>query len=196
MSPVPIGEVLLLIDDRRRAGGLAPIERVAARMLQRSAAPVSVWRRVDGQEDELGLGDGLGVARREAQVARGDALGDQLGQARLVQLHVAALEGLDECDAAVHAVDVVAELGQPGGHDQADVAAADDGDVGVISHRRQRPSARSSAGSVLRRIWMSSRGDQVRMYSRSWATQRSKSGSRRELICHRPVMPGFIARRA
>ncbi len=32
------------------------------------------------------------------------------------------------------------------------MAAADDGDVGVLSHRRQRPSARSSAGSVLRRI--------------------------------------------
>ncbi len=53
-------------------------------------------RRIDGQEDELGLGQRLGVARREAQVARRHALGHQLRQARLVELHVAALERLDE----------------------------------------------------------------------------------------------------
>ena len=50
---------------------------------------------------------------------------DELGQLGLEQVHLAAVEAIDERRVDVDADDVVAELGQAGGHHEADVAAAD-----------------------------------------------------------------------
>ena len=43
---------------------------------------------------------------------------------------------------------------------------------------------------------MSSARDQSRMYFEVELDPAVEVGSRRELTCHRPVMPGFIANRA
>ncbi len=57
------------------------------------------------------------------------------------------------------------------------------------------PSARRIAGIVFNKIPRSIRRLQFSMYSRSRAMFVSNDGSRRDLICHKPVMPGFTSSR-
>ena len=66
---------------------------------------------------------------------------DELLQARLPDRDPALLEALDLRRVDVDAADVVAQLGEAGGGDQADVAGADDADrlsSSVAHERRQR----------------------------------------------------------
>ena len=77
-------------------------------------AAVVPLRRPDGDEDDLGLGDPLGQVGRERQPAVAEVAVDQLGQARLVDRHLALLEPLDLGGDLVDADHVVAALGQAG----------------------------------------------------------------------------------
>ena len=79
-----------------------------------------------------------------------------LGELRLEEVHLAAVQALDERGVDVDADDVVAELGQAGGHDEADVAAADDRDpagssAAAVAAGSSSTSMRGlgSAGSVV-----------------------------------------------
>ena len=95
------------------------------------------------------------VAGGEAQAPGVQVAHDELGQLGLEEVHLAAVEALDERRVDVDADHVVAELGQAGGHDEADVAAADHRDpVGRRLPRAAGSSATSmrglgSAGSVV-----------------------------------------------
>ena len=60
--------------------------------------------------------------------SRSAFFGDQLGQAGLVDRHLAARERLDLLLDDVARVDLVAQLGEAGGGDEADPADADDAD--------------------------------------------------------------------
>ena len=64
-------------------------------------------------------------------------LRDQLGQAGLVDRHLAARERLDLLGQDVARPDLVAELGEAGGGDQADPADADDADRFLLVMRRR-----------------------------------------------------------
>lgn len=52
---------------------------------------------------------------------------DKLGQVRFENRNLASRERFDFCLIHVHSDDVMAEFGQAGGGDQADVAGTDDG---------------------------------------------------------------------
>ena len=107
-----------------------------------------------------------------------------------VRVEVLDAPGAEGAGAAHQAVDLVA-LGEEQLREVRAVLAGDAGDEGLL--RGHRPS--SAAGMVRSMICRSSQRDQRSMYSRSSATQRSNSGSRRERTCQRPVMPGFMESR-
>ena len=80
---------------------------------------------------------------------------DQLGQARLPDRHPPCAQAFDLLRVDVDAVDVVAELGEPGRGDQADIPRTDDADrFSIRAHRRRvrlsRPTCRSTPGMTAR----------------------------------------------
>ena len=81
-------------------------------------------------------------------------LGDQLLEAGLVDRDLAALEALDLVGVDVDAPDLVAELGEAGRGDEADVAGADDADGFALqlmwSGGRLVPSAPDAASATAR----------------------------------------------
>ena len=84
-------------------------------------------RRADCDVDEVGAVDRLGDVQGEAEpvgVPR-----DQLGQPGLVDRHLAALEGRDPIGEDVADDDRVAEIGEAGTRDEADVPGAEDRDA-------------------------------------------------------------------
>ena len=84
-------------------------------------------RRADRDVDELGAVDRLGDVQGEA-----DPVGvprDQLGQSGLVDRHLAALEGRDPIGEHVANDDRVAEVGEAGPRDEADVPGAENRDA-------------------------------------------------------------------
>ena len=83
-------------------------------------------RRPDGDEQQPGVLERVGEVGGEVQ-AVAVAL-DQLLQARLPDRHPARAQPFDLLRVDVDAVDVVAELGEPGRGDQADVPRADHAD--------------------------------------------------------------------
>jgi hypothetical protein len=94
-------------------------------------------RRADGDEQQPGVLERVREVGGEVQPPA-VAL-HQLGQAGLPDRDAALLEALDLRLVDVDAPDVVAELGEAGGGDQADVARADDPDrlsVRGMAHER------------------------------------------------------------
>ena len=96
MSPVPMGEVDLLttigawpLSDARHGTGRG------AQVAQVGCAAQRLGR-VDREEDELRLRDGLLVGGREAQATLGQAVCDELRQAFLLDSEDAASQSLDE----------------------------------------------------------------------------------------------------
>ena len=83
-------------------------------------------RRVDAAEQQPGVLEHLAHVGREVQPL--GVLLHQLGQAGLVDRHLAARERLDLLGHDVARPDLVAELGEAGGRDEADPAHADDAD--------------------------------------------------------------------
>ena len=82
-------------------------------------------RRADGDEDGLGGLGRLGEVGGEEEPLRAHVLGDQLGQARLVDRHLAARQGGDLVGVLVDAGHDVAEVGEAGAGDEADVTGTD-----------------------------------------------------------------------
>ena len=100
------------------AGGLEDVGEVGV--------PVAAARgRADGDEDRLGGLGGLGQAGREEQPPLAHVLGNELGEARLEDRHLAAGERGDLVGVLVDAGHDVAEVGKAGARDEADVAGAD-----------------------------------------------------------------------
>src|SRR5262245_54606750 len=82
-------------------------------------------RRAHGNEDRFsGLGR-LGKAGREEEPLLAHVLGDQLGEARLVDGHLAPRQRGDLVGVLVDAGDGVAEVGKTGAGDQADITGTD-----------------------------------------------------------------------
>ena len=71
-------------------------------------------RRADGDEDGLGRLAGAGEIGREEQPLLAHVLGDELGQARLEDRHLAARQRRDLVGVVVDAGDDVAEVGKAG----------------------------------------------------------------------------------
>ena len=111
-------------------------------------------RRADGHEQQPGVLERVGDVGREVQ-AIAVAL-DELGEARLPDRDPALLEALDLGLVDVDAPDVVAQLGEAGGGDQADVAGPDDPDglsVRELAHARPiRVSSPGASALLLRRV--------------------------------------------
>ena len=109
-------------------------------------------RRADGDVDEVGAVDRLadvGGKAKALAVSR-----DQLLEARLVDRHLAALQGRDALRDHVPDDDRVAELGEAGTGDEADVAGTEDGDVGRggahDGWERTRPPSRGAVVTVMK----------------------------------------------
>ena len=78
--------------------------------------------------------------------SRSRFLRDELLEAGLVDRDLAALEARDLVGVDVDAPDLVAELGEAGGGDEADVAGADDPDgLAFVLMRRERLCGRADA---------------------------------------------------
>ena len=90
----------------------------------RSASPEYGRRRADADEDELGAVDRLADVERERAAARVPR--DQLVEAGLVDRHLAAPQRVDPLGDDVADDHRVAELGEAGAGDEADVAGAED----------------------------------------------------------------------
>ena len=104
--------------------------------------------------------------------------GDELGQAGLVDRDLAALEALDLVGVDVDAPDLVAELGEAGRGDEADVAGADDADgFARAAHERR---TRIAAASAPRRRGRSRRPSRRALSARrpGSATARSRASAR------------------
>jgi hypothetical protein len=106
----------------------ADVARGGQHVFQVGAA-VFVRRGADGDELDVAEGHGLRRVGGEAQAAGFNVGLDQFAQAGLVDGHAAVVEDGDLGGVDVEAADAVAEVGQTGAGDEADVAGADDGDV-------------------------------------------------------------------
>ena len=84
----------------------------------------------------------------EAQPLAGDVALHDLGQPRLVDRQAAALEQGDLGGVDVEAIDVVAEIGEAGGGDEADVAGTDDRDFHGDAPSAEAPCSKAERGSV------------------------------------------------
>jgi hypothetical protein len=104
-----------------RAGDLFDVAEVGG--------AIGLGRGADGDEDRTGGGDGAGEVGREAEAAFAGVLADDLVEAGLVDGDLAAVEGVDLGDVDVDADHVVAEVGEAGAGDEADVARSDDCDL-------------------------------------------------------------------
>ena len=82
-------------------------------------------RRAHGNEDGVGGLGRLGQAGGEEEPLLAHVLGDQLGQARLVDRHLASRQGGDLVGVLVDAGDDVAEVGKAGAGDEAHVTGTD-----------------------------------------------------------------------
>ncbi len=81
--------------------------------------------RAHGDEHDLGLTHRMGEVGVELQPARSDVAAYQVVEARLEDRHLAGLEALDLGGVLVDAGDLVAEVGEAGAGDQADIARTD-----------------------------------------------------------------------
>ena len=88
-------------------------------------AVTAARRRADRDEHRGGLAHRLRQPRGEAQPAGPDVARHQRVEARLEDRHVAAFERRDLVRIAVDADHVMAEIGEAGAGDEADVAGAD-----------------------------------------------------------------------
>jgi len=95
-------------------------------------------RRVDGDVDELGALERLTDVEREHEPFAIPL--QQLFEARLVDRHLPRLEPGDLLRDDVADDDVVAQLGEAGAGDQANVARAEDRDPGACHGRRTLPA--------------------------------------------------------
>ena len=87
------------------------------------------------------------------KVSRSEFLLDQLGQAGLVDRHLAAPQRLDLLGDDLAGHHAVAQLGEAGGGDQADPADADDADRLSFAHRRSFSAERYGQRLSRRRAW-------------------------------------------
>jgi hypothetical protein len=83
----------------------------------------------DGDQDGGGFAGGPGGVGVEEEAFFGDLFFDEFGEAGLVDGDDAFAEGLDAGGVDVDGGDFVAESGEAGSGDEADVTATDDGDV-------------------------------------------------------------------
>ena len=90
---------------------------------------IALGRRADGDEDDDGAADRVGEIGRERQAGIRHVARDHLFQARLVDRHAAGTQLGDLVVLVVHTDDLVAEVGEDGARDEADVAGSDDADV-------------------------------------------------------------------
>src|SRR6185312_883562 len=92
-----------------------------------------------------------GDVRREVQAIA--VLGHQVGQARLVDRDLAALQALDLGGVDVDAPHLVAELGEAGRGDEADVAGADDAyGFALCAHRTATQATDKTEDDLIRRL--------------------------------------------
>ena len=123
-SPVPTGTVLFMTSRRSPAArgdladGVLHAREVGVARRRR--------RRVDGDEEDVAALEQDVVGGREREP--GGVVGDELLEAGLVDGHVTALEPGDLGLVDVHAHDVVPEVGEAHGRDEADVPGTDDPD--------------------------------------------------------------------
>ena len=95
--------------------------------------PVVGGRGADGQEHQPRLFTAETSIDRKLQPAAGHVAGDQLGQPRLIDRNVPAVEHVDLPPVVVDAGDVVARLGQAGARDQPHVTCPNHSDFHVGS---------------------------------------------------------------
>ncbi len=127
-SPVPTGTVDLLT--RIRAWSIVrPIELGHRPHVLQIGFAVDARRRADGDEDEFGLAQRLGIVSGEMQPAGGHVAMDDFLQPRLVDRQLAALEAGDPVGVDVEGHNPVAQVGEARPGDQADIADPDDGDL-------------------------------------------------------------------
>ena len=101
----------------------------------RSAMPVAAARRrTDRNEYRIGLGHRAAEFRREFQPAGTRVDRDQIVEARLIDRHLAARQRRDLSLILVDANDLVAEIGETGAGNKADISGADHRDTHLLSH--------------------------------------------------------------
>ena len=116
---------LVVGDDLSQVGGHAQhVLQVGTAVLAR--------RRGQGQEDHLGLVDGLLQLGGEMQPALPDVPFEEHIEVRLIDGHLTVLHLVHLGGVDVHAHDVIAGLGETGPGDQADVSGADYCDVHAV----------------------------------------------------------------
>ena len=90
-------------------------------------------RRADRDEDRRRPPSGAGEVGREEQPLLAHVLGDELGQPRLEDRHLAAPQRSDLAGVLVDAGHDMAEVGKAGAGDQADITRADHGNAHALA---------------------------------------------------------------
>ena len=157
-SPVPTGTVDLVDDDRIAVRRARDFARRLIDVGQVGMAVAAPRGRADRDEHRVGVAHGLGQVGREGQAALAHVVGDEIGQPRLEDRHLAALQRVDLGRVLVDAGDDVPEIGKTRARDQANIPAPDhrnphESPISVFAlfpgfsrtprHRQPKPSARA-----------------------------------------------------
>src|SRR3990172_918958 len=112
--------------------------------------PILQWRRPDADEDHGGGANPFLQIGREGEASLSPIPRHQLLEARLVDWHSSSLQHVDLPPVVVHADDPVADLGQAGPGDEADIACPDYADLHSDAPPPMRPAATRPSAYRLR----------------------------------------------
>ncbi|CAO4144681.1 hypothetical protein LPLAFNJD_LOCUS1752 [Methylorubrum aminovorans] len=117
-------------DDHGIAGErLGDLARCGVDVGEVGKAVAAARRGAHRDEHGLGLRHGGSEVCRESEASGADVLGDEGVEAGFVDGHAALVEGFDLVGILVDADDLVAEIGEAGARDEADIARANDRDA-------------------------------------------------------------------
>ena len=105
---------------------------------------VRLGRGGDGDEDDVGFLNAFRRALGEAEPPGGDVFPDEFFQSRFIDGNTSRLQQFDLGGVAVHADNLVTDLGKAGSRYQADVASSDDGQL----HADQWVRVKGAAGAA------------------------------------------------
>ena len=105
------------------------MSRATRSMKLKSTEPSGLRRRGHGNENHVGFLDAFGGAVGEREPSGGDVFFHEFFESRLINRDAAGLEQFDLGRVVVHAHDLMADLGEAGAGDQANITGTDESEL-------------------------------------------------------------------
>ena len=121
-SPVPTGTVDFVTTTVKPLSAGGDVARGLIDIGEIGVAVAAPGRRSDGDEDGLRLAHALGEIGREGEPFLAHVVGDEIGEPRLENRHLAGLQRLDFLDVGVDADDIMPEVGEARAGHQPDIS--------------------------------------------------------------------------